>query len=170
MSSTVVEHIRESFQQAHWWLTGTMEGVTAEVAHYQPAGVAMPIGAEYVHVAVSEDYFVSLLQGRAPLMMSHPTGANSPPPSDQPWIGWSRTVRVDLDQARAYHQTVYAQTDAFLQSLTDAELEQSFDASAVGLGVMTWGSLLSTLRLNVLCHAGEISAIKGLQGLKGYPM
>lgn len=40
----------------------------------------------------------------------------------------------------------------------------------VGLGQQTLGSSLGNLLvLNAAAHTGEISAVKGLQGLQGYP-
>jgi hypothetical protein len=65
---------------------------------------------------------------------------------------------------------VYAATDAYVASLDDEALAKPLDLSMVGLGMQTMGYLLGGLVLNTHLHTGEISAIKGFQGLKGYPI
>jgi hypothetical protein len=65
---------------------------------------------------------------------------------------------------------VYAETDQYLASLSDADLEQPLDLSQIGLGPQTVASTLTLLLLN---HIGtettEIACLKGLQGARGYP-
>jgi hypothetical protein len=71
---------------------------------------------------------------------------------------------------KSYAQAVYANTDAYLSSLTVADLARLFDLSALGIGQQTVATALSML---VLIHVGnmtgETSCLKGLQGTKGYP-
>jgi hypothetical protein len=54
-------------------------------------------------------------------------------------------------------------------AIEDAELGRAIDLSAMALGVQSVGSLLTVVLHNILAHTGEISCLKGLQGLKGYP-
>ena len=64
----------------------------------------------------------------------------------------------------------FAKTDAYLGSLTDADLERELDLTAMGFGKLSLGALLGTAVLaNTFAHTGEISALKGIQGSKGYP-
>jgi hypothetical protein len=68
-----------------------------------------------------------------------------------------------------YGKAVQESLDAYVASLQDDDLQKPFDLSMIGMGMQTVGMVLNLTLLNVYCHAGEISAIKGLQGLKGYP-
>jgi hypothetical protein len=74
-------------------------------------------------------------------------------------------VRFDLAKLRAYGARVYAATDAYLASLTESDLDQQEP--------MFQSSLAHTISRGLIGHVdnltGEISAAKGLQGLKGYP-
>ncbi|MCC6169288.1 MAG: DinB family protein [Caldilineaceae bacterium] len=171
-SQTAVSLLRAQYGMAHSWVEGTMQDVTAEIAHKHPPGRLHPIAAEYIHIAVGEDYYLqALARGATPLVASSfagKTGASEVPPLGD-WGDWGRTVQVDLDAARAYAQAVYAATDDYLASLNDADLEREVDLSAVGLGTQTVGFVLNLLLLNTAAHAGEISALKGIQGLRGYP-
>ena len=93
-----------------------------------------------------------------------------PGPQWAEYPGWTRRVRVDLPALRSYAQAVYAATDAYLDTLTDADFARPFDLSALGLGQQTLASALTILVLNhVGTMTGEIACLKGLQGAKGYP-
>jgi hypothetical protein len=165
--------LRGQFKGAHDWLEGTLAGVTNEVAGWQPPGRANSIGAEYLHHLTAEDFFVnSLLQGGAPLMASAyagKAGMSEPPPMGD-WGSWAREVRVDVEVARQYAQAVYTATDMYLATLSDSDLAGEIDVPVPGMGKMPLGAFLSTLLANCNNHCGEISCLKGLQGLQGYPM
>lgn len=171
-SQAAVSLLRAQYGMAHGWVEGTMQDVTPEVAHSHPPGVAHPIAAHYVHIAVAKDYYVlALTRGGSPLMASSyagRTGASELPPLGE-WSAWARSVQVDLDAARAYSQAVQSALDEYLASLTDADLDREVDFSSVNLGTKTVGFICNLILVNTAAHAGEISALKGVQGLRGYP-
>ena len=177
---TAASLLREHFQAAVQLLEGTMEGVTPAQAHWVPAGAANPIGANYAHVVVGQDLLVNgRLKNGTPLFASAwagKIGLSELPPRPDPakpgfpnWSTWARQVKIDLPALRSYAGAVYAATDAYLASLTDADLAHAVDLSALGLGQMPVKQLLLRALLgNTLTHCGEISCLKGLQGVKGY--
>jgi hypothetical protein len=83
---------------------------------------------------------------------------------------YAHAVQIDLDALRAYAKAVYASVLAYLDGLSEADLEREVDLSANGLGVRSVGWMLAAL---IAAHtnnmAGEISCLKGLQGAQGYP-
>lgn len=175
----VISHIIGQMKSAHWLLEETISDVSDEMGRFAPPGKALPIGAAYVHYVTGEDWTVhSLFQGVAPLMAgpwAGRTGVSEPlPEPGDDWAGrfaaWSRRVRVDLAAFRAYAKAVYEATDVYLASLADAELSREVDLSAMGMGKQTVGFVLNNAMLgHAFCHCGEISALKGVQGKKGYP-
>ena len=175
----VVSHIREQMKSAHGLLEETISGVSDEMGRFAPPGKALPIGAAYVHYVTCEDWMVhSLFKGVAPLMAgawSGKTGVSEPPPGpgddlDTRFAAWSRRVRVDLTEFREYAKAVYKATDGYIASLPDAELSREVDLSAMGMGKQTLSFVLDNALLgHAYCHCGEISAMKGVQGKKGYP-
>jgi uncharacterized damage-inducible protein DinB len=170
MSDSQVSLLRAQFQGAHSWFEGTVADVTDLMAHWQPAGQAQPIAAHYVHVLTAEDYFFNaMLTGGTPIMAAGDAGFSEPPPMGS-WAEWSSRVRVDMSALRGYAQKVYAATDAYLASLSDEDLTRELDLTAVGLGHMSLGMFVSTVLINCSNHCGEIACLKGLQGVKGYPM
>jgi hypothetical protein len=173
-----ISFIRQQLDAAHRFLEGTLGAIGEDHAQWLPPGTANPVGATYAHVVVSEDIIVhGLLQQQAPLAASAwagRTGLSEPMPMpDGNWEDygpWARRVRLDLGPLREYAQAVYADTDAYLAGLTPAALDAPMDLTAMGLGQVTLGWVIGRLLLGHVDNiTGELSALKGIQGLRGYP-
>lgn len=75
-------------------------------------------------------------------------------------------ISLDMDVFRQYAAAVYAATDEYLANVSDAELEKVVDAGFAP--PMPAGSFVANiLAWHVATHQGEISALKGVQGLEG---
>jgi hypothetical protein len=165
--------LREQIKAAHQFLEDTMADVTPEQAAWMPPGVALPLGGLYVHGICGEDFAVNrLLKDGQPLYASTFTGTSGI--SDPaPYISreWAAALTLDLARAREYAQAVYAATDEYLAGLRAEDLDGMADLSAEGWGA--WPLHLVLTRF-VAAHidnmTGEISCLKGLQGVKGYPI
>lgn len=166
--------IREQIKTAHEWFDGTIAGVNDELAHWQPGGNAHPIGSRYAHMVVSEDMMVNgLLKGSAPLFATSwagKTGLEDPQAAFYTTLDWAKGVKVDIDAMKEYAQAVYANTDEYLATLSEDELERTIDLTEQNLGTWSLGAFLLTFVLgHVRDIMGEISALKGVRGLQGYP-
>ena len=153
------------------WLEGTMKDVTAEQAHWQPPGRSAPIGAQYAHALLADDFLLlATAGGRPPVLMAQFNGNAGitalspgrlarvvPPRADRP--GPAPQVRPGGLRG----------SGRILGSLGDEDLATPVDLTEAGLGQQTIGSLLNTLVIHTAIHTGEIAVTKGLQGLKGYP-
>src|SRR5438552_943919 len=162
--------LRSQLQTAHQFMEGTMADATQEQADWQPPGVANPLGASYAHVVIAEDGVINgVLQQRPPLAATTwagKIGVSEPMPSPGPeWThygGWTRRVHTDLAALRAYAQEVYANTDAYVASLTPDDLDRPLDLSGIGMGKVNLGWALSNLVLGHIHDLmGEISCMKG---------
>jgi hypothetical protein len=119
------------------------------------------------------------LKGGVPLFATTragKTGFSEPMPMPGPYwqeyTQWTRRVQVNLPaKQEGYTQAVYAATNAYLSSLAPEDLDQVADLSNIGIGKVTRAWVFSRL---VVGHAdnicGEISCLKGLQGVQGYPI
>lgn len=170
--SATASTLRDYFKFARNWFEGTMQGVTPELAHWQAGGKTQPIAANYIHVLTSEDLLMNaVIRGDVPLMASTYAGKTgfdeAPPPGNRD--DWASHIKVDLDAARGYAHAVYAATDAYLASASDDDLNRMVDLTAMGFGMQTVSFVLDLLLLNIHNHCGEISCLKGLKGLQGYP-
>lgn len=176
-----VDLLRKQVQMANGMLEGVIAGITSEHVHWIPPGIANPIGAQYAHVLIGKDGFIHMrMKGVAALFATtwaDKIGMSELPPMPNldakelpDWSEWARRVQIDLPAMQEYAKAVYASIDEYLVSLTDANLENIVDLSHWGIGEVTHGWMLSMVLLNdTIAHTGEISCLKGLQGLQGYP-
>lgn len=171
-----IELYRNLLQSAHEFLERTVTGVTAEQLNWDPPGKAFSIGTNYVHVLSSEDMAIQrVLRGKEPLVTTTwagKLGTGEPPPLGPggDLKAWSRRAKLDLATLGRYGQAVYAATDDYLASLTPDALTRPVDLSALGFGQQSVLFILTGLLANASLHCGEISCLKGVQGLKGYPI
>jgi hypothetical protein len=164
--------LREGIQWGHELVDQVMADVTPEQAHMPVAGTAHPIAAIYAHALLAEDGVVNgMLRGSAPLFASSwADTCGVPAPSMTLSQEWSRGLRVDLEALRRYGRAVSEATNSYLDSLPPGGLDEVRDLSGVGLGQQTVAWMLNVLvegHLNNM--AGELSCLKGMQGLRGYP-
>lgn len=176
MASFAADILLNQLKSAHAAFGQTMEGVTNEVAHFMPPGTANPIAGTYAHLIFSEDMFVhGFLKKTQPLMetsFKDKTGASEVQPND--WVTaypkWLREVKVDMEKFNTYAQAVFAATEEFVASLSDEDLEKDVDMSAFGMGTRKMHDFIANMITgHVFSIMGEVSVLKGIQGLKGYP-
>jgi DinB superfamily len=172
MSNQAVETFRAIFKQSHEVLENTLADVDATLLNWQPPGIANSIGANYAHIVTGEDFLVNaLMRQGAPLLASSwadKTGLSEMPPIGGGMHEWGQRVQIDLTVLRAYAQAVYASTDEYLASLTDADLQTTLQTQNFGTPTVGW-FLGGIVLANLNWHTGEIACLKGVQGKKGYP-
>lgn len=174
---TALQLIKSQIKSSREIFEGTAADVLDKDVHKDPGGKALPIGSVYAHLFFSEDAIVQgMMQGKTPLYKSSwkdKTGTDQPMPKmDAEWSvnneKWARSVKIDLPELRKYGQAVYAATDQYVASLKDEDLEKELDLGAWGKKTIA-DMLLGFLVGHTFSLAGEISALKGIQGAKGYP-
>lgn len=175
-TSLAVSYIQSDLVNAHTYLGQTMDGVTDEVAHYSQTGKANPIAGTYAHLIFSEDFFVHFfLKKTKPLFETtwkDKTGISELQPTD--WVEaypkWLKTVKIIIPNVYEYAKAVFTETEDYVKTLQDADLEKQIDMSMFGMGMRTQGDMIHMMILgHIWSIMGEISVLKGIQGLKGYP-
>ncbi len=165
-----VQTITASVKASHDWFNGTISDVTQAQANALPPGVVHPIGELMTHILNSEDGTVhNMIQGKPTIwerdgwgkklgvgnMMFHDNKG-------------ARTFKIEPTSLAGYHKAVQAATLQYLGSLKDADLDRLVDAGPLGK-VPVAALLLNGMVGNTFAHTGEISALKGTHGAKGYP-
>ncbi|MCL7452060.1 MAG: DinB family protein [Anaerolineae bacterium] len=172
-----VELLSYSLDNALGILGQVTADLTQEQADWQPPGMANPAGALYWHTLTSADYVVhQWCMGEPPL--SERGGwqpkmlAVSVP---EPVHGADQLVhreymcglRIDLPAVHEYAQALGAAIRGWLSSMTPEDLERIVQTPA---GELNLAQLLETFVIwHINAHCGEISALKGCQGARGYP-
>lgn len=186
LGRAAVELLREQLRGARETLGGTTKDLSAETAQWIPPGSALPIGAAYAHAVLLMDGVVNgMVRGTRPLYAAafegktgvsepHPGSADEGPRDPEEmgrvFADWCRSLKVDLPALHGYAAAVFDEADGWLAGLSDADLERTVDLAPFGLGPSTVAFVLSAIVIgHVYCHAGEIAALKGTRGLKGYP-
>lgn len=171
-----VELIQYSLGFAFDLLEQLVTDLTQEQADWLPPGNANPISALYWHIISYVDTIVhDWGMGQAPLRQSagwqEKVVIASPPVDPEDPMGDLRAIRVGLrvdlpvlhDYARA---TAQALLD-WVASLTPEDLERTLETP---IGKVNLGQMLEAFIIwHINVHCGEISGLKGCQGLKGYP-
>jgi hypothetical protein len=175
MSEVTIQHVLgEALKMAHEQvLEGTIEGVDNELANKQTSGKDNSIGSTYAHAVLAEDSIVNaMLKGGQPLneeAWKDKTGVDKPMTMTDPeeLARWYSTVHVDIPIVREYAKAVYAASAEFIQNADDDTLAKIVDFWGMKLDVATAFEAFVIGHCNSI--AGEISALKGVAGLKGYP-
>jgi hypothetical protein len=194
-----IELIHYSLRLAFDLLGQVVSDLTQEQADWLPPGKANPIGALYWHTVAYSDQLVhewcmppfrqityeewlqakcakrDLDMGQAPLRQSagweEKVVLASPPetPGDPYWdLRAAREgLRVDLAALHDYAQATDQALQSWVASLALEDLQRMIDTP---VGILNLGQYLELCVIwHINVHCGEISALKGCQGLTGYP-
>jgi hypothetical protein len=154
-----VELVQFSLGAAFDVLSQVTADLTQEQADWRPPGRANTIGSIYWHTLAYVDYFVQnyCIEGKR-----QPETAES-----RPAEMWMQDVQVDLSELHTYADQVRGTAQNWLATLTTADLERRRHTT---VGEMNEGQMLELFVVwHINAHCGEISALKGCQGLQGYP-
>jgi len=166
----VKTYIQQQMANMRRQIDAVVKDTTDEQFNWPPPGTINPISAILIHVLAGEDYFIqSITQGK-PLCWEvqewgQKIGIQSPPEPGHSWDEF-RTIKVLVPPVLAYEQAIRVATDAYLADLTEDELDRQVNFAGNMLSV---AEVLMILIVHISCHAGEIAAIKGMQGIKGLP-
>ena len=168
-----VAALKEQLEDSHSLVDRCLEGMTTEQVHWVPPGTAHSVAATYGHTAVEEDWLIQhFLQGKPTLAQGSwagKTGLSALPPGGD-WSGWARDLRIEPAILQEYAHAVYGATEAYLAGLKPEDLDRSMEMPFPGSPPQSLHHVLTQVLIgHVNNHIGEIAAIKGVQGLKGYP-
>lgn len=147
-----------------------MTDLTEDQFNWQPPGKVNPISATLIHLFSGEDMFIQeLIQGKPQGWelqgWSKKIGIQSPPGG--PGNGWEdcKNARICIEPVMAYGRAIWADMDAYLAEMSAEELDRQVNFFGRMLPV---AELLMIIVVHSACHAGEIAAVKGMQGIKGW--
>jgi hypothetical protein len=169
-----VDPIQYALGNAFGILGQVTADLTQEQADWMPPGIANPIGATYWHALSGADVVVhKWCQGAEPLsetagwLEKALTVAVPEPEHGGDYAGYMRAIRVDLPALHEYAQAIVDSAQGWLASLTPEDLVRKLETP---IGELNMAQLLETFVIwHINAHCGEISALKGCQGAKGYP-
>jgi hypothetical protein len=169
-----VELTQYALGNAFGILNQVVSDLTQEQADWTPPGIANPIGATYWHTLSSTDDIVhTWIRGEAPLRQEEGwqekvlTTSLPEPGEGGETLAYMQAIRVDLASLHAYAENVAGVVQGWLASLTPEDLERKLQTP---VGEQSIAQVLETFVIwHINAHCGEIAALKGCQGVKGYP-
>lgn len=152
-----VELLQHSLDFAFEVLGLVTADLTQEQADWQPPGIASSITANYSHINTYMDWILEEI-----LLPCEDSRFSDPPPEII-----MHNVQAELSDLKKHAVNIRKAYQDWFSSLTPSDLDVELMTSVGPLNVGQTVELYVTWHINV--HCGEISAIKGCQGLKGYP-
>lgn len=164
----IIEYIRRGQAGMRRMVDMTMQDMTPELFNWAAPGTANTISATFLHFINVEDNFIHrLIQGKPSVWesqnWSEKTGIEKPPSIGEDWSSFKHR-QVALQPLLDYKNAVWAATDAFLATLTHEDLDCKVKFAG---GERTVAEMLMLAISQAHGHAGEIAALKGVQGAKG---
>jgi hypothetical protein len=159
-----------SFDVAHMVFNAVVNDLDDEMASFQlPGGMVPCASAMIAHALYAEDATVAQAADSPTVLESAgrgaATGIVTPSLSMTPeWLA----ATYKLSGLKEYAAAVFGNTSAFLASATAGQLDRKV-TSPFG-DTVTAAELLAGLGVvHISEHAGEVSTLKGAQGVKGLP-
>jgi uncharacterized damage-inducible protein DinB len=165
------DYLQRQFSEVRRLAGAPVIEITDEQVNWMPPGTANAIGATLLHQAGTEDAIVQRALRGEPRIWERDGWAEKTGVAMLPGQrgGWEemKGQTVSLAPIQAYAAAVHAATDAYLASLTDAELRREMPWPFGG--TRTVADFLALVAVHTVFHAGEVSALKGVQGAQGIP-
>ena len=159
--------LRQHAETANSLMTRVFADVTIEQSLWKPEGsTTNTIVSTFLHVYHVEDSVVHRASAGQPTVFEVREWGERL--QYDPNAAWSPIAHPDLPACRAYASEVHTFTREFLEGLDSDSLEREVDTPR---GPRTLAARLSlALVTHKLTHLGEIAALLGCQGVKGFPV
>ena len=161
----IKDYLKLQIESAHSLLESALKDTPQEIVNMKPSEHLNSIAAALAHVVGGEDYFINMAIGGGARIWERDAWGAKLGIASQLARDW--TIQIpDLDAFREYIKAVFAATDAYIQTITPAELDRIVKV------FNNERPVANVLRLVVghACgHAGEIATLKAIQGVKGLP-
>lgn len=145
-----------------------LEDLVPEVAHFDAGGKTNTIAQLVAHMAMGEDnVFHRMLMGRSRIIETNDWAEKCGIPPERGAV-WGKEWQLNIEPFREYRELVKKSASGYLETMDLADLEKEVEGFN---GPRQIHSLMHIAVINhMLGHAGEVSTLKGIQGLKGLPL
>lgn len=172
-----ITSFRGQLGQAHELIEQAVADLSPEHLHHRGKGwTIQSIGGIYAHMVTSEDYLVNVMARQQPETFVFESGGWLEKTGFNPGSDGVLSEKIsaaaretDFAALREYAQAVYAETDAWLATLSEDDLGRSIHVPWLGADMSLGQFLGSVVVWHAVHHGGEMCALKGVLGGKGLP-
>jgi hypothetical protein len=160
-----VSYARKSLEQSFWLFNVIADGMTDEQYNWKPEGTANSIAKSHVHAMSSVDFFINGTLKCSPLEWPPFASAHGLPAN--PADIWACTTPVSLSAMKEYTASVQKAVLEYVDSLKGEDFDREVETPFFGKKNVAF--MVGLAAVHTMGHGGDMSAVKGLQGLKGLP-
>ncbi|MGE0057777.1 MAG: DinB family protein [Dehalococcoidia bacterium] len=163
--------IRDSFlnalNDAHRMGDIALEDLTPEVAHFDAGGTTNTIAQLLSHLTMGEDAaFNRMITGGTRIIETDSWAEKCGIPLERGAV-WGKEWKLNIDAFREYRELVKKSASGYIETMDLADLDKEVEAFN---GLRPVHNIMQIIVINhMLGHEGEVSTLKGIQGLKGLP-
>lgn len=160
-----VTYAKKALEQSFGLFNTVADGMTDEQYNMKPAGTANAIAKSHVHAMTAVDFFLNGTVKGGQMLWPAFAKANGLP--GNPTEIWGHAGAIALAPMKEYGAKVQASVLEFVGTLSDDDLDREIDTPF--FGKQTTAFMIMLAGMHSVGHCGDMSAVKGLQGLKGLP-
>jgi uncharacterized damage-inducible protein DinB len=165
----LIDFIRAQCGSAIEMLERSLEDLDDEIVRWEPGGNANTIGQILAHVISGQDLLIAEKLEATETLHRSGWAEKTGIPLDRTQIWVKDAWQLNLDGFRGYEAAVLDQSRRYLEAMTPADLER--EVAWIRGPEQPVSRLFQVIFINhALGHSGEISALKGIRGLKGLPI
>ena len=141
------------------------DGLDDAQYNWSPPGTSNSVAKSHVHALTAIDFFV--MRAAKGGEMSWPVFASS---HNLPAKGqeiWSFEGEIPLAATKEFGQQIQKMALEYVATLKDDDLDTVIDAQFFGKQPLAF--FLQLVSMHTAGHAGDMAAVKGMQGIKGLP-
>jgi hypothetical protein len=141
------------------------DGMDEAQYNWDPQGTCNSVAKSHVHALTSADFFINgTIKGGPLLWQSMAASAGLPV---NPMEVWAFSGTISLATMKDYAQHLQKAILDYVGTLNEGDLDRVLDTPFFGKKPVAF--LLQLSGMHAAGHAGDMSAVKGMQGLKGLP-
>ena len=159
------DYVKLQTEQAFGLLKMAADGMDDAQYNLDPQGTCNAAAKSHVHSLTAFDFFVINKAKGADMLWPQFASKHGLPANSQEI--WGFTGNVPGAAVKEFADQIQKATLDYISTLSDADLDRQIDTQF--FGVQSQAFLLQLAAMHAAGHAGDVAAVKGMQGLKGLP-
>jgi hypothetical protein len=159
------EYAKGQLEMAFGLVNACAGGMDDAQYNHAPGGTANTAAKSHVHAMTSTDFFLNNIAQGKQLLWPEFAATNNLPAN--PMEIWVFAGEVPLTAMNEYARQVQNSALDYVGSLGEADFDREIETQFFGRKSVAF--LIQLAGMHAVGHAGDMAAVKGIQGLKGLP-
>ncbi len=158
-------YVKDQLESVFNLLNMCVGGMDEEQYNWQPPGCANSPAKSHVHALTALDFFVLRAARRGDMLWPAFAADHGLPRKAQEI--WAHEGAIPLPALKEFGQLAQKAAMEYIATIKDDDLDRVIDTQFFGEQSLAF--LLQLATTHTVAHAGDMAAIKGVQGVKGLP-